>query len=167
VNPGSDATLLRGGHPLALFRDGWNGHRTPPRFGAVSFHVQAGRCQPASFLLGREYTFHFHHQRGEPTRANTELSAVRHDFSWPSPSRGAGRQGSRTMHPSRRVPVSNPGRVHATSSRIGEGNATFLKPVAEIPSVVVFRRFRLPTHLFGALPPSGWWPGGTANSNRC
>jgi hypothetical protein len=133
-----DSTLLRGGHPGPL--SGLDGVGTRRRRVSVRlcFMSMAAVTSRFSFVLEGNCAFLFHHRREEPTLANTEPSAVRHDCAWPDPSRGAGRWGCQTKHPSRQVPVSTPV-VYATSSRIGEGNTTFLDPVAEKPSTVVYR----------------------------
>jgi hypothetical protein len=122
--------LLRGGHPGPL--SGLDGVDTRRRRVSVRlcFMSMAAVTSRFSFVLEGNCAFLFHHRREEPTLANTEPSAVRHDCAWPDPSRGAGRWGCQTKRLSRQVPVSTPV-VYATSSRIGEGNTTFLDPVAE------------------------------------
>lgn len=128
-----DAAFLRGDHPDPLAGlDGLDSRRRPRfRCGLVScpWRPFDGRV----FVLEGNFAFLFHHRRGEPTRELRTARDRRHVCAWPDPSRGAGRAGCRTLRLSRQAPVYNPSHVHGFLARIGEGNTTFLDPVAEHP----------------------------------
>jgi len=97
------------------------------------FHVHAGRCQPIFFRIGGELRVSLPPpaRRTDTREHRTVRGAPRLRVARPVP--GGGQVGSPDQAPVSAGAGFNPGRVHATSSRIGEGNTTFLDPVAEDP----------------------------------
>lgn len=136
-------------------------------FGAGLFLVQADRCRPVFFRIGGEFRVSLPPpaRRTDTCELRTARSAPRLRVARPVP--GGGQVGCRTLRLVSAWRRFTTQVMYTTFSRIGEGNTTFLDPVAEDPIDSRLPVFSGCRHTFsGAIPPSGWWPGGTANINR-